>query len=208
MSYQDLFWHVWEENMPRLATSIVKYAMGPYRYRGDPQDVVQEVMLSAYLKWNDYDREASAFSTWVLMLTKQYLSSLYNTLGTGRGPGLGNRPIPRYKLISLDSGVQPQPEFISTEPLIEFVSDGKLTPEEVVITNEERVQICTTMHELFLAHRETRKGRILEAMAALIDEDLKPSTRLIAEMVGCSHGTVATELKEIREWLSSASSEH
>ena len=187
-TYQDLFWYVWEENMPELATSIVKCAMGPYRYRGDPQDVVQEVMLSAYGKWYEYDKEASAFRTWVLMLTKQYLSNLYKTKGKITGPGLGNRPVPRYSLVSLE-GTQLS------------IPANSPTPEEVVIKEEDRVQIWTTVHELFLAHRETRKGQILEAMAALIDEELKPTYRLLAKMVGCSHSTVAKELEEIRKWL-------
>ncbi len=185
-TYQDLFWYVWEENMPGLATSITKCAVGPYRYRGDPQDVVHEVMLAAYGKWYEYDREASAFKTWVLMLTKQYLSNLYKVKGKTTGPGLGNRPVPQYKLVSLDFA---------------FVSSGSPTPEEVIINAEERVQTCTTVQELFLAHRDTRKGQILEAMAALIDKEMKPTCRLIAKMVGCSHSTIATELKEVRAWL-------
>ncbi len=191
MDYQDLFWYVWEENMPELATSIIKCAMGPYRYRGDPQDVVQEVMLSAYGKWYEYDKEASAFSTWVLMLTKQYLSNLYSVMGVGRGPTLGNRPVPRYGLVSLyteDGGALPTPV-------------NSPTPEEIVMGNERRVQICTTVQELFLALRGTRKGQILEAMASCIDTEFKPTTRLIASMVGCSHSTVAKDLREIREWL-------
>lgn len=187
-TYQDLFWHVWEENMPELATSIVKCAVGPYRYRGDPRDVVQEVMLLTYRDWYEYDKEASAFRTWVLMKTKRYLSNLYKTRGKTTGPGLGNRPVPRYSLVSLE-GTQLS------------IPANSPTPEEVIIASEEQVQIWTTMHELFLAHRNTRKGRILEAMAALIDEELKPTYRLIAKMIGCSHSTVATELGEIREWL-------
>ena len=180
--------------MPELSTSIVKCAMGPYRYKGDPQDVVQEVMLSAYQRWYAYDAEASAFRTWVLMLTKQYLSNLYKVKGKTTGPGLGNRPVPRYRLISLD-GTQLS------------IPTNSPSPEEVIILEEERVQIRTTVHELFLANRNTRKGQILEAMAALIDEELKPSTRLIAKMVGCSHSTVAKEIQEIREWLTIESSE-
>lgn len=192
-TYQDLFWCAWQANMPELATSIVKCAVGPYRYRGDPQDVVQEVMLSAYGNWYAYDAKASAFRTWVLMLTKQYLSNLYKTKGKTTGPGPGNRPIPRYGLVGLyteDGTALPIP---ANSP----------TPEEAIIANEERVQIRTTVHELFLANRDTRKGQILEAMAALIDEELKPTTRLIASLVGCSHSTVAEDLKEIREWLNS-----
>lgn len=188
-TYQDLFWYVWKENMPELATSIIKCAVGPYRYRGDPQDVVQEVMLAAYRKWYEYDKEASAFRTWVLMLTKQYLSNLYKTKSKTTGPGLGNRPVPRYSLVSLD-GTQLS------------IPTNSPTPEEIIIASEDRVQIRTTVHELFLAHRSTRKGQILEAMAALIDEELKPTYRLIAKMIGCSHSTVAKELEEIREWLS------
>ena len=187
-TYQDLFWYVWEENMPELAASIAKCAMGPYRYRGDPQDVVQEVMLTAHGKWYEYDKEASAFNTWVLWLTRQYLFNLYKIKGKTTGPGLGNRPIPQYSLVSLD-GTQLS------------IPTNSLTPEEVIILEEERVQIRTTVHELFLANRDTRKGQILEAMAALIDEELKPTTRLIADMIGCSHSTVAKELMEIREWL-------
>lgn len=187
-TYRDLFWHVWEENMPELATSIVKCAMGPYRYRGDPQDVVQEVMLAAYGKWYEYDKEASAFRTWVLWLTRQYLYNLYETKGRTTGPGPGNRPVPRYSLVSLE-GTQLS------------IPANSPTPEEVIVASEERIQIWTTVHELFLAHRDTRKGQILEAMAALIDEELKPTTRLIAGMVGCSHSTIAKELGEIREWL-------
>ena len=205
MDYRDLFWHVWEENMPRLATSIAKCAMGPYRYKGDPQDVVQEVMLSAHEKWYEYDKEASAFSTWVLWLTRQYLSNLYTTKDVGSGPGRGNRAVPQYMLISLDAEPHPDPdpEFINTGTLMRFVSDDSPTPEEIIIANEDRVQIWTTVHELFLAHRNTRKGQILEAMAALIDQELKPTYRLIAKMVGCSHSTVAMELRRIREWLNS-----
>lgn len=187
-TYQDLFWYVWEENMPELAASIVKCAMGPYRYRGDPQDVVQEVMLTAHGKWYEYDKEASAFNTWVLWLTRQYLFNLYKVKSKTAGPGLGNRPIPQYSLVSLD-GTQ-----------LSIPTDSP-TPEEVIILEEERVQIRTTVHELFLANRNTRKGQILEAMAALIDEGLKPTTRLIASMVGCSHSTIAKDLKEIRKWL-------
>ena len=193
-TYRDLFWYVWKENMPELAASIVKCAVGPYRYRGDPQDVVQDVMLSAYGKWYEYDKEASAFRTWVLMLTKQYLSNLYKTKGKTTGPGLGNRPVPRYNLVSLE-GTQLS------------IPTNSPTPEEVVIKEEDRVQIWTTVHELFLAHRETRKGQILEAMAALIDEELKPTYRLLAKMIGCSHSTVAKEMEEIREWLTTESSE-
>jgi len=195
-TYQQLFWYVWEEHMPKLGQSIIKCAMGPYRFQGDPQDVVQEVMLSAYQNWYSYDETASAFSTWVLWLTRQYLSNLYATKGVGMGPGLGNRAVPQYGLISLYQEAED-----GSEPLTEIISGSLSLPEDIIIRNEEkeRVQIC--IHELFLANRNTRKGQILEAMAALIDDGLKPSTRLIAEMVGCSHSTVSNELKEIRKWL-------
>ena len=191
MTYRDLFWWTWQENMPELATSIVKYAVGPFRYRGDPQDVVQEVMLSAYDKWYEYDKGASAFKTWVLWLTKQYLSDLYSNKGVGRGPGLGNRPVPQYNLVGLYT------EDGSTLP----IPANLPTPEEIFVENERCIQIWTTMQELFLALRGTRKGQILEAMASCIDTQFKPTTRLIADMIGCSHTTIAKDLKEIREWL-------
>lgn len=197
-AYQRLFWYVWREHMPKLEQSIIKCAVGPYRYQGDPHDVVQEVMLSAYQNWYNYDDAKSSFNTWVLWLTRQYLSNLYETLGVGTGPGRGNRPIPRYGLVSLTQEAED-----GSEPLTETIP-GSPSPEDIVIRDEEKVQICTTVHELFMANRDTRKGQILEAMAALIDDGiLRPSTRLIAAMVGCSHSTVSTELKEIREWLKS-----
>lgn len=183
--------------MPELAMSITKCATGRYRYRGDPQDVVQEVMLAAYLRWRDYDEERAAFNTWVLGLTKQYLANLYNTKGTVRGPTLGNRPVPQYGLISLFQEAED-----GTEPLGETVSDEFIHPEDTIIENEERVQIWATVHELYLAHRNTRKGQVLEVMAALLDEDIKPTLRNIAELVGCSHTQVAVELEGIRKWLS------
>ena len=182
--------------MPELATSITKCAIGPYRYRGDPQDVVQEVMFSAYQKWRGYDESRSAFKTWVLELTKQYLANLYSTKGVGAGPGLGNRPVPNYGLVSLQQEAED-----GSEPLAEVVSDEFTHPEIVIIERERQVQIWTTVHELYLAHRDTRKGQVLEAMAALLDAGLKPTLRNIAALVGCSHTQIAVELEEIRKWL-------
>ena len=181
MSYQNLFWYVWEENMPEVATSIIKCAIGKYRYVGDPQDVVQEVMLSAYQNWYAFDENGSNFKTWVLWLTKQYLHNLYDKR--------------RLQTTSLFQQAED-----GSEPLTETIA-GSPSPEDILIEQERLTQIWTTIHELFLAHRNTRKGQILEAMAALIDEGLKPSTRNIAGLVGCSHTTVATELEEIRQWL-------
>ena len=184
--------------MPELATSITKCAMGPYRYRGDPQDVVQEVMLAAYLKWREYDERRAAFNTWVLGLTKQYLANLYDAKGVGRGPTLGQRAVPEYGVVSLFQEAED-----GSEPLTETVGDEFMHPEIVIIERDHRVQIWTTVHELYLAHRNTRKGQVLEAMAALIDEGIKTTLRNIAAVVGCSHTQVATELEGIRKWLKS-----
>lgn len=199
-AYQNLFWYVWRDHMPGLEQSIIKCAIGRYRYRGDVQDVVQEVLLSAYEKWYSYDEDRAGFTTWVLELTKQYLANLYNTKGVGMGPGRGNRAVPEYTTVRLPAFVRLNNNGESV-PLSEVIPSNSPTPEEVIVADEEWVQICTTVHELFLANRNTRKGQILEAMAALIDDELKPTTRLIAKMVGCSHSTVASELKEIRKWL-------
>ena len=182
MSYQDLFWCVWDENQPKLAMSIMRCATGVYRYRGDPQDVVQEVMLSAYREWNSFDEDRAAFNTWVLWLTKQYLANLYDKR--------------RLQTISLSFRAED-----GGEPLAETIADEFIHPEDTIAENERQVQIWTTVHELFLAHRNTRKGQVLEAMAALIDEDIEPTLRNIAALAGCSHTWVARELREIRKWL-------
>lgn len=184
-THQDLFWYVWEENMPQVAQSIIKCAIGKYRYRGDPQDVVQEVMLSAYEKWYAYDKKRGGFRTWVLELTKQYLALLYKKR--------------RLKTISFDLEYELPSAHIGF--LAEILPSNLPTPEEVILEEERQVQICMTVDNLFLAHRNTRKGQILEAMAALVDDGRKASTRNIAALVGCSHATVAAELKEIRKWL-------
>lgn len=182
VTYQDLFWYVWNENQPKLATSIVRCAVGKYRYRGDPQDVVQEVMLSAYREWSSFDESRAAFSTWVLWLTKQYLANLYDKR--------------RLQTVSLFLEAED-----GTEPLTETIADEFIHPEDTIAENERQVQIWTTVQGLFLAHRDTRKGQILEAMAALIDSGTKPTLRNIAALVGCSHTWVAKELEGIRKWL-------
>jgi RNA polymerase sigma factor (sigma-70 family) len=174
MEYRDLFWYVWQENEPELSRSIIKLAF-IRRYQGDPQDVVQNVMLYAYSKWHEYDPSRS-FKTWILWLAKSHIGNLYQ--------------LRRLEAVSIFQETEDGDE------LIEVIPVKGMTPEEVIIKKERRIQIWIAVSKL-----NPRQVAIVKTMLRLILENRKPTMRAVAERVGCSHTTVNGELVQIRQAL-------
>lgn len=185
------FWGQWLAGKEDLEQSIIKLGVVK-RYQGDYGDLIHEVILLAYDRWRSFDPERASFKTWVLWLTRMGLSNIYrqNRLPV---PGARQQMYAGEQRCPGTGGSVP----VDAEEVLSVIAPGP-TPEEMVLDKLEAESAQATITSLLVLHRNTPKGQTLEAMAALIDAGIKLSLRNIAEVVGISHTTVATLLREIR----------
>jgi len=174
---QDAFWVNWLIHLEDITSSIFKLCYVK-RYRGDPRDVVHETMMIAQERWPEYQRSKAGFKTWVIWITRAYLSNLY---ATDRLP----------MMQSLDGEED-------DTPLLEAIPGESPDVELAMIASDRTQAILSYVMSLDMSGM---KVVVLRAMAQLIEDGKKPSSRNIAELVGFSHTTVCKVVKEIRKDL-------
>lgn len=187
-TYQDVFWLNWLTEKDSIERSICAMCAAKY-YRGDPQDVVHDVMLIAYERWKEYRSELSAFKTWVLWLTRMRLTEIYRA----RLPVLGAR---QNAVDGEYIGAINASTLLPLDMVDETVSTG---PQSVELTVIGRID-----HEVFWEYvdgADGMKATVLRAMADLAESGGRLSTRSIAAIAGVSHTTVARVLLEVRDDL-------
>ena len=194
----DAFWVNWLSDLEDIQKSIFAFCVVK-NFRGDPRDLLHDVMLIALDKWPEFQRTRASFKTWVLWIARARLFQLYRT---------ERLPVPGARQNAKDGkyiGAVTGSTLLSLEQetedgalLSETVPDDGIEIELAIIYKEEALIIGTYIKSL---GTKTVKGRVLRAMADLIDRGQKPSTRKIARLVGCSHTKVASVLGEIRKDL-------
>ena len=175
---QDAFWVNWLIHSEDIAGSCFSLCVVK-RYKGDPRDVLHEVMLIAHRRFPEFQRSRASFKTWVIWIARAYLKNLYAT---------DKLPLMKSLDDMGDDGCL----------AIETIPDRSAGVEWTIIADDKTTALADYVAGLDYGGI---KVDVLRAMAQLIEDGEKLSTRKIAELVGFSHTTVSKVIKEIRRDL-------
>lgn len=185
-THADAFWVNLLSNLEDIQGSVVAFCVAK-RFRGDPRDLMHDAILIAHDRWPEYLRSRADFKTWFIWIVRARLNQIYRT---------DRLPVPGARQNAKDGefvGAVTADTLLSLDD--EIVPDDGVEVEWSIIYKEIALTFKTYMQAI---HPETLKGRTLRAMAELADRGERLSSRMIAELVGVSHTTIAHTIKEIR----------